>query len=80
MKKLNRVGAVMCAGIIFLAAASYIGPFKEDVEPQATDPEHREWILKCIENGNPRAESKPKDLVKECTLQARNLFPIRLEE
>jgi hypothetical protein len=84
MTQLHAFGALVCAGIIFLCGASYLGPLyaeeEIEVEPQATDPEHREWILRCIEKGNPRAEYRAKDLVKECTFHARNLFPIRLEE
>lgn len=81
MKNLSRLGPLVFAGSVFLGVATFIGPFEDDVEMQNAIPEHREWILKCIENGNPRAEySSPKELIRTCSETSKALFPIRLEE
>lgn len=81
MIKTNRrfpVPFALGSGVLFLIGVGFLKAQEPDV--QNAVPEHRQWILDCIEKGNPHSDEEPEDLVLQCEKTARQLFPIRLEE
>lgn len=44
----------------------------------AATAEHQEWLLGCIEKGNPMSDEEGEDLVKQCEQTAYRLFAPKL--
>lgn len=42
--------------------------------PDSLKQDHRDFVLACIHNGNPRSDEEPEDLIVQCEASATRMF------